>query len=138
DDGVGFAVRCLGGERITTSTAFSNRSHASGCSSTPCRSGFLTGVFAMTEERTQYILDFQHMGVFGTIVQNFARHEYLMQAIMAALLSAPLSNAALITAGLGYSGKRDALLACCEMSRCPTIKWNASGGSSENSTNTTS
>jgi len=61
-------------------------------------------------ERPQYTPDLEHMAVFGTIVQSFARHEFLMQGIMAALLNVPLSNAALITAGLGYSGKRDALL----------------------------
>lgn len=50
-----------------------------------------------------------HMAAFGSIVQHFARHEYLMQGIMCALLKVPASNIGLITAGHGYAGKRDAL-----------------------------
>lgn len=51
----------------------------------------------------------EHMAAFGSIVQHFARHEHLMQGIMCALLKIPLSNIAMMTAGLGYAGKRDAL-----------------------------
>jgi hypothetical protein len=52
----------------------------------------------------------EHMAVFGAIVRHFARHEYLMQGIMCALLKVPFSKVTLLTSGLGYSGKREALL----------------------------
>jgi hypothetical protein len=59
-----------------------------------------------------YEVEPDHMTAFGCIVQHFARHEYLMQSVMCMLLKIPnsLSNVALVTSGLGYTGKRDALL----------------------------
>jgi hypothetical protein len=63
-------------------------------------------------ERGIYEVRPEHMAAFGSIVQHFARHEYLMQSAMCMLLKLPksLSNVALVTGGLGYTGKRDALL----------------------------
>jgi hypothetical protein len=62
-------------------------------------------------DRSEYVVTADHMAAFGSIVQEFARHEYLMQTLARSLLHAPhLSNVALLTAGLGYSGKRDAIL----------------------------
>jgi hypothetical protein len=63
----------------------------------------------MTERRETYVVEPAHMAAFGSIVQHFARHEYLMQGIMCAMLKVPLSNVAMMTSGLGYAGKRDAL-----------------------------
>jgi len=51
-----------------------------------------------------------HVVAFGSIVQQFARHEYLIQAIIAKLIGASYPNTALITSDLGYAGKRNAIL----------------------------
>jgi hypothetical protein len=65
----------------------------------------------MPDDRAEYVVTQDHMTTFGSIVQGFARHEYLMQTLARSLLNAPhLSNVALLTAGLGYAGKRDATL----------------------------
>lgn len=61
-------------------------------------------------DRSEYLVTTEHMAAFGSIVQHFARHEYLMQTLASMLLRAPISNVALLTAGLGYAGKRDAIL----------------------------
>jgi hypothetical protein len=61
-------------------------------------------------EHPEYIVAPDHMAAFGSVVQHFARHEYLMEGIACVLLRAPLSNISLLMAGLGYSGKRDAVL----------------------------
>jgi hypothetical protein len=51
-----------------------------------------------------------HMQGFGTIIQWFARHETLMACLAAKLLDAHLGPTAFLMAGLGYAGKRDAIL----------------------------
>ncbi len=52
----------------------------------------------------------QHLMAFGAIIQWFARYEFLMQAAMAGILGADLGSVVVVTAGLSYNGKRDALL----------------------------
>lgn len=47
------------------------------------------------------------MAPFGTIVQWFARHEYLMEVIAANLSGCPIANAAFFMAETGYAGKRN-------------------------------
>ena len=79
-------------------------------------------------DNLEYVPTFDHMAAFGSIVQHFARHEHLMQGIACALLRVPLSNVALLTAGLGYSGKRDAILSLLrdvdiETDRVERIRW---------------
>jgi hypothetical protein len=65
----------------------------------------------MTIKRSEiYEAGPDHMAAFGSIVQHFARHEYLMQSIMSMLLKVPVSNIAFLTGGLGYAAKCDALL----------------------------
>ncbi|MTJ82175.1 MAG: hypothetical protein F8N37_14370 [Telmatospirillum sp.] len=51
----------------------------------------------------------QHLLAFGAIVQWFARHEYLMQTAMAGITGTDLSTILVLTAGLSYTAKRDAL-----------------------------
>ncbi|QEX23793.1 hypothetical protein FRZ61_37320 [Hypericibacter adhaerens] len=51
-----------------------------------------------------------HFLAFGQIIQGFARHEHIMQALMGKLVGAEISIAYLLTTGLGYAGKRDTLL----------------------------
>ncbi len=60
-----------------------------------------TGMYPPTDE---------HLTGFGAIVQQFARFERLMEVTMAALLGANLGPVTILVAGLGYAGKRDALL----------------------------
>jgi hypothetical protein len=51
----------------------------------------------------------QHLLFFGTIVQCFARYEFLMQEIMAAVSGADATSVKLLTATLSFNEKRDAL-----------------------------
>jgi hypothetical protein len=47
---------------------------------------------------------------FGSIIHNFARHEYLMQCIMSSIVDTPLTPVSILTVELGYSARRNALL----------------------------
>lgn len=51
-----------------------------------------------------------HINSFGHIVHIFARLELIMQGIITRLGNADFALVIVLTAGLGYSGKRDALL----------------------------
>jgi hypothetical protein len=51
----------------------------------------------------------QHLLLFGTIVQWFARYEVLMQEIMAAVSGADITSIKLLTVSIGFTAKRDAL-----------------------------
>ena len=51
----------------------------------------------------------QHLLLFGTLIQWFARHEVLMQEIMAAISGADVTSIKVLTSGLSFTGKRDAL-----------------------------
>jgi hypothetical protein len=51
----------------------------------------------------------QHLLLFGTIIQCFARYEVLMQEIMATISGADVTSIKFLTAGLDFAGKRDAL-----------------------------
>lgn len=56
-----------------------------------------------------YSVSITHMQAFGVIIQWFARHEYLMHLVAAALLKADLGAITMLMTGLGYAGKRDAI-----------------------------
>jgi hypothetical protein len=43
---------------------------------------------------------------FGSIIHNFARHEYLMQCIMSSIVDTPLTPVSILTVELGYLPKR--------------------------------
>ena len=51
----------------------------------------------------------RHLLLFGTIIQWFARYELLMQEIMAILMGADSGSVMLLTRGLDFSEKRQAL-----------------------------
>jgi hypothetical protein len=53
----------------------------------------------------------RHLLAFGTIVQWFARYELLTQEIMAMSIGADSGSIVLLTSGLDFSKKRQALLA---------------------------
>jgi hypothetical protein len=52
----------------------------------------------------------QHLLLFGAIIQWFARHELLMQDIMATVAGSDTAAIMLLTRGLDFEGKRQALL----------------------------
>ncbi len=52
----------------------------------------------------------QHLQLFGTIVQWFARYELLMQELMAKLAGSETASVILLTRRLDFGGKRQALL----------------------------
>ena len=51
----------------------------------------------------------QHLVLFGAIIQWFARHEVLMQEIMATVSGADATSIKLLTSGLSFTEKRVAL-----------------------------
>jgi hypothetical protein len=51
----------------------------------------------------------QHLMLFGTVTQSFAQHESLMQEIMAAVSGADVTSIRLLTRGLNFNQRRDAL-----------------------------
>jgi hypothetical protein len=62
----------------------------------------------MSQGKPDHITD-QHLIHFGTIVQCFARHEVLIQEIMAAVSGADVTSIRLLTSGLDFTEKQDAL-----------------------------
>jgi hypothetical protein len=52
----------------------------------------------------------RHLLLFGTIVQWFARYEFLIQEIMAAAAGCDTGSIVVLTRGLDFGGKRRALL----------------------------
>jgi hypothetical protein len=52
----------------------------------------------------------QHLLLFGTIIQWFAKYELLMQDMMATAAGLDSANIMLLTRGLDFTGKRQALL----------------------------
>lgn len=56
---------------------------------------------------------------FASIIQSFARLEFVLQLTMAAVGRIGLDAAMPLTAGLGYQGKRDALFAISEGANVP-------------------
>ncbi len=57
-----------------------------------------------------YPLGAEHLQAFGSIVQQFARFERLVELTISAILGARYGLVALTVAGLGYNAKCDALL----------------------------
>ena len=51
----------------------------------------------------------RHLLLFGTIIQWFARYEWLMQEVMATVAGSDSGSIMLLTRGLDFSGKRQAL-----------------------------
>lgn len=62
----------------------------------------------MTKAAPGYVTE-QHLLLFGTIMQCFARYEVLMQEIMATVSSADATSIKLLTTSLSFAEKRDAL-----------------------------
>jgi len=58
---------------------------------------------------TQDCLTEQHLILFGKIIQWFARHEVLIEEIMATVSGADATSIKLLTSGLCFTEKRDAL-----------------------------
>jgi hypothetical protein len=56
-------------------------------------------------------LTLEHTKWFGLIVANFARAELIIQQTLSAIHQHDIARIMILTVGLGYSGKRDALLA---------------------------
>jgi hypothetical protein len=57
---------------------------------------------------SQFLTD-QHMISFARITQGFAQHEVLMQEIMAAVSGADVTSIRLLTSGLSFAQRREAL-----------------------------
>ena len=51
----------------------------------------------------------RHLLLFGTVIQWFARYEWLMQEVMATAAGSDSGSVMLLTRGLDFSGKRQAL-----------------------------
>ena len=51
----------------------------------------------------------RHLQLFGAIIQWFARYEWLMQEVMATVAGSDSGSVMLLTRGLDFSGKRQAL-----------------------------
>lgn len=62
----------------------------------------------MKKAQQDYLTE-QHLLLFGTIVQWFARYELLMQEVMATVAGSDSASVMLLTRGLDFSGKRRAL-----------------------------
>jgi hypothetical protein len=62
----------------------------------------------MSETARVQITD-QHLVYFGTIVQLYARHEVLMQEIMATVSGADVTSIRLLTSGFNFTEKENAL-----------------------------
>jgi hypothetical protein len=60
-------------------------------------------------KRTLDYLSEEHLMLFGAIIQWFARHEILMHEIMGAVSGSDATSMKLLTNGLSFTVKRDAL-----------------------------
>ena len=70
----------------------------------------------------------EHMKWFGVIITNFARAELVIQQVLSAVHKHDIGPTMILTAGLGYTGKRDALLASLRAVNIPEahrerIRW---------------
>ncbi len=61
----------------------------------------------------------RHLMAFGAVIQWFARHELLIQTTMAGIAGIDLGTAVVLTAGLSYAAKRDALLSLVNTTDLP-------------------
>ena len=109
-------VRCLGPPLTAASTADVNRAQPSGRNSIL---GSFTRCSLMATEPTSYPPTEDHYRAFGGIVQQFARHERLIERAIARMLGAGIGATSIVTSGLGYLGKRDALLSLIKLSTMP-------------------
>jgi hypothetical protein len=66
-----------------------------------------------------YALTSEHFMAFGAIVQHFARHEYLMQVIISAIVDAEITPISMLTVELSYSARRNALLSVMKAKPIP-------------------
>jgi hypothetical protein len=67
----------------------------------------------------------RHLTLFGTIVQWFARHELLMQEIMATVIGSDSAAVMLLTRDLIFSEKQQALLRLLRHRRVPLDRFDA-------------
>ena len=72
----------------------------------------------MSDQGSPQVTD-RHLLQFGRIVQAFARHEVLMQAMMAAVSGADVESIRVLTASLRFPERRDALLALLRQHAVP-------------------
>ena len=61
----------------------------------------------------------EHCLAFSAIVPHFARHERLMEIAIASLLRSTVGPTSIAVAGLGFTGKRDALKSLIKLSTLP-------------------
>lgn len=61
----------------------------------------------------------EHLAAFGAIVHQFARFEMLMASLAAQLIGARMMHSLILMTGLGYAGKRAALLSILEHHSLP-------------------
>lgn len=66
-----------------------------------------------------YPLTPDHFQAFGAIIQHFARHEYLMQCLISAIIKAPVTPISMLTVELGYRARREALLSLMKSKPLP-------------------
>ena len=62
----------------------------------------------MTQDAQSHVTE-EHLLLFGTIIQCFARHEVIMQQIMATVSGADVTSIRLLTSELSFTQKREAL-----------------------------
>jgi hypothetical protein len=62
----------------------------------------------MSQATREHVID-QHLVLFGRIVQIYARYEVLIQEIMAAVSGADVTSIRLLTSGLNFTERQDAL-----------------------------
>jgi hypothetical protein len=67
----------------------------------------------------------RHLTLFGTIVQWFARHELLMQEIAATVIGSDSAAVIILTRGLRFSDKHQALLSLLRHRRVPLDQFDA-------------
>jgi hypothetical protein len=66
----------------------------------------------------------RHLTLFGTIAQGFLRHELLMQEIMATVIGSDTASVMILTRGLSFDAKRDALFSLLLDWRVPVDQTN--------------
>jgi hypothetical protein len=64
----------------------------------------------MTTKPKPSVLTPDYFAAFGAIIHHFARHEYLMQCIVSAIIDVPIVPVSILTVELGYRARRETLL----------------------------
>lgn len=69
----------------------------------------------MNDQPAQDLLTVEHFARFGSIINSFARLEYLVQVTMAAVAGVPDLKIIILTKALSYGQKRDTLYSYLEL-----------------------